>query len=412
MRNKLFVLIVMSFCFALDTQRSTALAQGSAFTYQGVLNFGGNPVNGSFDLIFTLFATNTGGVGSAGPVTNSGIAVSNGLFNTTVDFGTGAFTNGANWLQITVRSNGGSSLITLAPRQQLTSVPYAITASATAVTTTPSGMALIPAGTFIMGDSLDGESDAVPTNIYVSAFYMDINLVNYSLWQQVYYGYAISHGYSFDYIGTSRAANFPVYNVDWYDCVKWCNARSQQAGLTSVYYTDAGFTQVYTNGHNDSLYVNWSANGYRLPTEAEWEKGARGGLSGQRFPWGNVIGQGFADYTSSSSYSYDYGPSGNNPLAYLNGNFVGISPVGSFVPNGYGLYDMAGNLFQWCWDWYGTPYGQPTTNNPTGPASGSNRVFHGGCGTETANFARCAYRNYNLPSSDPSITSFRCVRGL
>ena len=112
----------------------------------------------------------------------------------------------------------------------------------------PAGMALIPAGAFTMGDTLDGESDAIPTiSVTVSAFYMDVNLVSYSQWQSVY-NWATNHGYGFDNAGSGKAANHPVQTVDWYDCVKWCNARSQQAGLTPVYYTDAELTQVYTNG--------------------------------------------------------------------------------------------------------------------------------------------------------------------
>src|SRR5580658_2996313 len=112
--------------------------------------------------------------------------------------------------------------------------------------TTPAGMALIPAGWFTMGDTLDGEGDAIPiVNINVSAFYMDTNLVSYTQWQPVY-NWAIANGYSFDDVGSSKATNQPEQTVNWYDVVKWCNARSQQAGLTPVYYTDTNLTLVYT----------------------------------------------------------------------------------------------------------------------------------------------------------------------
>jgi formylglycine-generating enzyme required for sulfatase activity len=123
------------------------------------------------------------------------------------------------------------------------SVPMFYRVIGIAPTNTTDGMALIPAGAFTIGDTLDGETDAIPTNVYVSAFYIDTNLVSYSQWQTVY-AYATSHGYGFDHAGSGKAANHPVQTVDWYDCVKWCNARSQQAGLTPVYYTDAGLTQI------------------------------------------------------------------------------------------------------------------------------------------------------------------------
>jgi formylglycine-generating enzyme required for sulfatase activity len=198
-----------------------------------------------------------------------------------------------------------------------------------------------------------------------------------------------------------------VQTVDWYDSVKWSNARSQQAGLTPVYYTDAGLTQVYTNGEVDAVYVNWTANGYRLPTEAEWEKAARGGLSGQRFPWGNSITVNLASYNSTFSYhymQYDLGPYNG-----CNTNWNGS--VGYFAANGYGLYDMAGNMWEWCWDWYGTPYGQPTNTNPTGPATGSNRVLRGGCSGCDASASRCAARLNFAPTFADGYRGFRCVRG-
>jgi formylglycine-generating enzyme required for sulfatase activity len=291
--------------------------------------------------------------------------------------------------------------------------------------TNPTGIVLIPAGSFKMGNFIafnnfynttatnDTDiSDANPTNVYVSSFYMDMNLVSYSQWLAVN-NYATNHGYGFDNAGAGKATNAPVQTVNWYDCVKWCNARSQLAGLAPVYYTDAGLTQVYTNGDTDGVYVNWTANGYRLPTEAEWEKAARGGLTGNRFPWGNIISESQANYGGGDDPSYDVGPSGYNSIGLIGGSPY-TSPVGSFAPNGYGLYDMAGNVFEWCWDWYGTPYGQPTTNNPTGAGSGSGlRVLRGGYWSFGAAFARCANRyNYFPSGAGAGAFGFGCVRGL
>ena len=278
---------------------------------------------------------------------------------------------------------------------------------------TADGMALIPAGTFTMGDTLDGESDALPTDIYVSAFYMDTNLVSYGQWTNVS-AYATSHGYNFVNagLGKNSATNQPVQSVDWFDSVKWCNARSQQAGLTPVYYTDAGFTQVFTNGEPTTVYQNLTTKGYRLPTEAEWEKAARGGLAGNRFPWGNSISESQANYYgATASYSYDLGPNGYNAVGSVGGTSPATSPVGSFAPNGYGLYDMAGNVFEWCGDWYGTPYGQPTTNNPTGAGSG-NRVLRGGYSSYRATYLRCTFRSHYGPSNANNFFGFRCVWGL
>jgi len=177
-----------------------------------------------------------------------------------------------------------------------------------------------------------------------------------------------------------------------------------------VYYTDAGLTQVFTNGEV-TPYVNWTASGYRLPTEAEWEKAARGGLSGQRFPWGNVITENLANYYGNTGYSYDLGPNGYNSIGSIGGTSPATSPVGSFAANGYGLYDMAGNVYEWCWDWYGTPYaGGSDPHGPAGPLS--NRVLRGGYWADFANLARCAYRGTVNPFYAYSNIGFRCVRGL
>jgi formylglycine-generating enzyme required for sulfatase activity len=274
----------------------------------------------------------------------------------------------------------------------------------------PAGMALIPAGSFTMGNSV-GDPDITDAGVVtanVSAFYMDTNLVSYGQWQAVY-NWAVRHGYVFEHAGAGRMPNHPVQTVDWYDCVMWCNARSQQAGLTPVYYADAGLTRVYTN-EAGTVYVNWAAKGYRLPTEAEWEKAARGGLSGQRFPWGNTISESQANYCGNTwNYGYDLGPTGYNGVSAI-GEGPYTSPVGSFAANGYGLFDMAGNVFEWCGDWYETPYAGGA--DPRGPASGSFRVLRGGGWSNCADYARCANRLVGYPFGTDSLFGFRCARGL
>jgi formylglycine-generating enzyme required for sulfatase activity len=280
-------------------------------------------------------------------------------------------------------------------------------------------MALIPAGAFTMGDSLDGEIDATPTvSVTVSAFYMDVNLVSYSQWQAVY-SYATSHSYGFVHAGAGKAANQPVQTVDWYDCVKWSNARSVQAGLKPAYYTDAGLTQVFTNGDSGTtVYLNLTNNGYRLPTEAEWEKAARGGLSGQRFPWGNTISESQANYVGKTGADgYDLGPTGSNAIGLL-GGYPYTSPVGSFPANGYALNDMAGNVWEWCWDWYagppypaGSPYlGGTDPRGPVGPLV--YRVLRGGNWGGNDYNQRCAERMIYYPLNAYNNFGLRCVRGL
>ncbi len=132
---------------------------------------------------------------------------------------------------------------------------------ASAVATAPPGIVLIPAGAFTMGNSI-GDSDihdATPTPTTVSAFYMDVNLVSWSQWQSVYY-WATAHGYIDLAAGAGKGANHPVQTVNWYDCVKWCNARSEQAGKTPVYYSDSGFTTVYQTG-TGTVYAIWAGVG-------------------------------------------------------------------------------------------------------------------------------------------------------
>ncbi len=208
----------------------------------------------------------------------------------------------------------------------------------------PSGMVLIPGGT---NEGVDPEHGAY--SLTVSSFCMDETEVTKNFWDYVY-NWAIENDYEFDHAGAGKDSDHPVQTIDWYDCIKWCNARSEMEGRTPC-YLHIDQMSIFQSGLQYGQ-CNTNANGYRLPTTEEWEYAACGGLISQRFPWGNTISWSNANYWASSDWlDYDLisqtGMAGP-PLDYAAGDLPYTSPVRSFSANGYGLYDMVGNVSEWC----------------------------------------------------------------
>ena len=145
-----------------------------------------------------------------------------------------------------------------------------------------------------------------------------------------------------------------------------------------------------------------------MPTEAEWEKSTRGGLSGKRFGWGNLSAHSNANYYSWNGDAYDVSPTSEHHPVYNDGVRPYSSPVGSFAPNRYGLFDMAGNMWEWGWDWYDAGYyASSPSSDPTGVSSGSVRVSRGGYWGTYAGYCRSAIRWSYQPSDANYATGFR-----
>jgi formylglycine-generating enzyme required for sulfatase activity len=192
--------------------------------------------------------------------------------------------------------------------------------------------------------------------------------------------------------------SLPVDSVSWYDAVEFCNALSLRDGLQPVYSIDK--TKADPNNVGSSDPLKWTVaqdmtkSGYRLPTEAEWEYAYRAGSAGD-FYWGNAI---------------------NDDYLWYDGNSGAVThPVGMRTPNAFGLYDMSGNVWEWCWDWW-TDYSQYasalSTTNPVGQAAGENRMFKGGGATSKATDPiRAASHAWNAnPNYRDGNLGFRVVR--
>ena len=229
----------------------------------------------------------------------------------------------------------------------------------------------IAAGSFKMGSpssEKDRRSDERQHRVRLSKpFLMGMTEVTQGQWRAVM-GNNPSHF-------SSCGADCPVETVSWFDAVKFANALSKKEGLRAAYRI-SGKT------------VRWdkSANGYRLPTEAEWEYAARGGQSHL-----------YSGSSTLNAVGWSYENSGHK-----------TRKVAGKRANAWGLYDMSGNVYEWCWDWYGKYRGSGT--NPIGAQSGDKRVLRGGSWNETPAYARVTDRDWDTPDLCGSILGLRLVR--
>ncbi len=291
---------------------------------------------------------------------------------------------------------------------------FEVTATDTATPPVVPGFVLIPAGTFTMGDALDGDAAAPVHTVDVNAFCIRSMETTYSEWKTVY-DWAIAHNYSFRNTGLGKGPTHPVHTVNWFDVVKWCNARTEYenatkgTSLTPCYSVPEG---IFRAGEFAPT-CDWAATGYRLPSEAEWEKATRAGQSGKRFPWGDNITHQQANYNSSAFTTYDVSLTrGDHPNYDDDGVLPYTSPVGSFPAHG-GLHDMAGNLYEWCWDWYGWSYPASGQADAHGVASGLYRMSRGGSWARDGGAINCrvACRSFSSPGySGNGAIGFRLAR--
>ncbi len=247
----------------------------------------------------------------------------------------------------------------------------------------------VPAGTFTMGNTLGGgSSDELPTHsVILSGFYMGKYEVTQAEWLAVM-------GSNPSYFPGDL--NRPVVQVSWYAILVYCNKKSIAEGKTpadsiggSINPDNWGTVPTNSNATWNAAICNWSANGYRMATEAEWEYAARGG-------------------TTTPDYIYAGSDDINAVAWYWDNSPDGTKPVGGKAANDLGIYDMSGNVWEWCWDWAGD-YSSTAQNDPTGPGSGSDRLLRGGyCYCDAVN-CRLSDRDSYYPYGN-SFLGFRICR--
>jgi formylglycine-generating enzyme required for sulfatase activity/TolB-like protein len=241
----------------------------------------------------------------------------------------------------------------------------------------------VEGGTFTMGTPSGGKDDERPVRtVTVKSFSISKYEVTQKEWYEVM-GTTVRQQRDMadrSWPMCGEGDNHPMYYVNWYEAVEYCNRRSVKEGLTPVY-----------RGSGDNITCDWNANGYRLPTEAEWEFAARGGTKEYLT----------TEYSGSNSVG---------AVAWYSDNSGGSTkPVGTKAANSLGIHDMSGNVWEWCWDWYGS-YTSGSQTDPRGSVSGASRVRRGGGWFNKAAFARSAYRGSDTPSDRGSVLGFRLVR--
>ncbi len=276
--------------------------------------------------------------------------------------------------------------------------PSAISSATYTINYTPIEMIQIPGGTFIMGDTHGNYySNELPTH---SVTLNSFSIGKYELTQGEFasvmgFNPATGHGVGNDH---------PVYNVSWYSAIKYCNLRSMADGLAPVYSiygsTDpADWGPVPESDHAawNAAVCNWNSEGYRLPTEAEWEYAARGAAIGPDYLYSG------SDQINDVAWYHLNDTSGGYPS--------GTKPVGQKAPNSIGTHDMSGNVIEWCWDWYSPSYySSSPSSNPTGPASGSSRVARNSGWNGFAGGCRVSYRYGSAPHYSSFSNGFRVCR--
>ena len=261
----------------------------------------------------------------------------------------------------------------------------------------PRGMALIPAGVFRMG-SRDKAPDEAPVHeVSLGAFWIDTHEVTVA----AFAAFVAATGYRTEAERFGWSGVFDVARGEWTraDGADW----RHPDGPASAAAPEEPVTQV---SWNDAVaFARWG--GKRLPTEAEWEYAARGGLAGRTYAWGDELrpgGRVMANWWQGVFPTRDTGEDG----------YRGRAPVGRFPPNGYGLYDVIGNVWEWCADWYDAAYYRRSpARDPRGPETGTERVMRGGSWMCSENFCsnyRVASRSHATPDSGLDNLGFRCAR--